>query len=63
MLQKALQINPDGIDPNYFQGSFLYRSGDRSGTLAAPPRADQPLADAGRRRQIRQLIQTINSTH
>lgn len=70
MLQKALQLNPDGIDPNYFQGEFLYRSGDRPGALAAlrkalaaPPRADQPLADAGRRRQIRQLIQTIDSTH
>ena len=70
MLQKALQLNPDGIDPNYFQGNFLYRSGDKPDALAAlhkalaaPPRADQPLADAGRRRQIQQLIQTINSTH
>lgn len=70
MLQKALQLNPDGIDPNYFQGNFLYHSGDKAGALAAlhkaltaPPRVDQPLADAGRRHQIQQLIQTINSTH
>ncbi|HZX70492.1 MAG TPA: hypothetical protein VFE77_06700 [Rhodanobacter sp.] len=70
MLQKALQLNPDGIDPNYFQGYFLYRGGDRPSALAAlnkalaaPPRADQPLADAGRRRQILKLIQTIDSTH
>lgn len=70
MLQKALQLNPDGIDPNYFEGKLLYRSGDSADALvalrkalAAPPRADQPLADAGRRRQIQQLIQTVNSTH
>lgn len=70
MFQKALQLNPDGIDPNYFQGEFLYRSGDKPGALvdlgralAAPPRADQPLADAGRRRQVQALIQTIKSTH
>lgn len=70
MLQKALQINPDGIDPNYFYGDFLYRSGDRPAALAAlkkalaaPPRADQPLADEGRRGQIRKLIRKIDSTH
>ena len=70
MLQKALQLNPYGIDPNYFQGNFLYRSGDKPAALAAlhkalaaPARADQPLADAGRRRQIQKLIQSINSTH
>jgi Tfp pilus assembly protein PilF len=70
MLQKALQLNPDGIDPNYFYGDFLYRSGDKPAAraalekaLAAPPRADQPLADEGRRRQIRKLIQKIDSTH
>lgn len=70
MLNKALQQNPDGIDPNYFEGDFLYHKGDTQGALtalkkalAAPPRADRPLADAGRRRQIRTLIQKINSTH
>lgn len=70
MLQKALQINPHGIDPNYFQGQFLYGSGDPHGALAAlhkalaaPPRADQALADAGRRRQIQRLIQTIDAAH
>ena len=61
LLQKALQIDPDGIDANYFYGDFLNRTGDKAGAmarldkaLAAPPRPDQPLADKGRRAQVQQ---------
>lgn len=70
MLQKALQLNPDGIDPNYFYGDFLYHTGSKAAALvalnkalAAPPRPDRPLADKGRREQVRKLIQTISSNH
>ncbi len=70
LLQQALRLNPDGIDPNYFYGDFLNRNGDRAGALAAldkalaaPPRPDQPVADKGRREQVRKLIQSIQSSH
>ena len=62
-LQKALALNPDGIDPNYFYGDFLYRKGDHAAArralqkaLNAPPRADRPLADQGRRKEIESLL-------
>ena len=63
MLQKALALNPGGIDPNYFLGDFLYRKGNYDGAraalrtaLKAPPRPDRPLADAGRRKEIEALL-------
>ena len=66
MLEAALKINPDGIDPNYFYGDFLYRKGDYAGAkkalehgLKAPARPDRPLADEGRRREIAELLAKI----
>ncbi|HEX6320343.1 MAG TPA: tetratricopeptide repeat protein [Burkholderiales bacterium] len=63
LLQQALAINPQGIDPNYFLGDLLYRKGDYDGArqalgraLEAPPRPDRPLADAGRRKEIEALL-------
>jgi tetratricopeptide (TPR) repeat protein len=63
MLQKALAINPAGMDPNYFMGDYLYRKGDYDGArealskaLKAPPRPDRPLADQGRRKEIEALL-------
>ena len=63
LLVKALEINPDGIDPNYFLGDFLYRKGDYDGArqalgraLKAPPRPDRALADEGRRKEIEALL-------
>ena len=63
LLQKALALNPDGIDPNYFLGDFLYRKGDYAGAraalakaLAAPPRPGRALADEGRRKEIEELL-------
>ena len=63
LLQKALAINPDGIDPNYFLGDFLYRKGDYAGArealqkaLKAPPRPERALADQGRRKEIESLL-------
>jgi Tfp pilus assembly protein PilF len=66
LLRMALQINPNGIDPNYFYGDFLllqnrYNEARQiiQKALAAAPRAGRELADEGRRDEIRRRIQDI----
>jgi tetratricopeptide (TPR) repeat protein len=68
LLDKALAINPSGMDPNFFMGDLLYRKGDYQGArtalvraLKAPPRPERPLADAGRRKEIETLMQDIRA--
>jgi tetratricopeptide (TPR) repeat protein len=63
LLQKALALNPEGIDPNYFLGDFLYRKGEYQAArqvlekaLKAPARPDRALADEGRRKEIEALL-------
>jgi tetratricopeptide (TPR) repeat protein len=63
LLQKAIALNPDGIDSNYFLGDFLYRNGDYEGArralgkaLKAPARPGRALADEGRRKEIESLL-------
>lgn len=63
LLQKALAINPQGIDPNFFYGEFLLENGSASDAvpylekaLQAPARPGRPLADQGRREEVRQLL-------
>jgi len=66
LLKKALLINPEGIDPNYFYGDYL-RSEKRYAeakyymekALQAKPREGRPLADEGRRKEIRQALSGI----
>ena len=65
-LKKALQINPNGIDANYFYGDFLYRKGQYAEALSvlekamhAPDRPNRPLADEGRRKEIQAVIAKI----
>jgi tetratricopeptide (TPR) repeat protein len=65
-LKKGLAINPDGIDPNFFYGDFLFRSGDLAGAerslrkaLAAPARNGRKVADDGRRKEINQILEKI----
>ena len=65
-LQKALRINPDGIDPNFFYGQFLVEQGEAARArpyltraLQAEPRPGRELADAGRRREIERLLEQI----
>ena len=67
-LNKALELNPDGIDPNYFIGELLYEKGEYSRSLqhlqkalAAPPRPDRPVADAGRRAEINTLVAKVRT--
>ena len=66
MLEAALKLNPDGIDPNFFYGDYLYRKGDYANArkalehaLKAPARPDRPLADEGRRREIEELLAKV----
>jgi tetratricopeptide (TPR) repeat protein len=60
LLLKALALNPDGIDPNYFYGDFLleqkrYAEAEKAllKAQAAPSRPQRPLADAGRQEEIK----------
>lgn len=65
-LRAALKINPNGIDPNYFFADYLVDQGDNERArvyleraLAAPPRPDRPVADAGRKSDIQKLLKDI----
>ncbi len=62
-LTRALQTNPNGIDPNFFMGDFLLRQKDYAGAvrylekaLAAPARPGREIADRGRRGEIQALL-------
>jgi tetratricopeptide (TPR) repeat protein len=58
-LEKALQVNPSGIDSNYFYADFLSEQGDYAKAveyykkaLAAPARPGREDADAGRKKEV-----------
>ena len=62
-LKKALAINPDGIDPNYFYGDFMLEEGDYPQAVkylekaaAAAPRPGRELADKGRKAEVEQKL-------
>jgi len=62
-LQKALAVNPNGVDPNFFYGDFLFRQNDYAGAskalqkaLAAPARPGHEVADRGRKAQAQALL-------
>lgn len=62
-LKKALAIDPNGIDANYFDGLFLMKKKSYpeakaalEKALAAPPRPDRALADEGRRKEIKAAL-------
>ena len=68
LLQKALQLNPEGIDPNYFYGDFLrdqgrYQEAARylQKALEAPPRPNRPVADAGRRDEASRALAEVRT--
>ena len=63
LLQKALAINPKGIDTNFFYGEFLVETGKPAEAmpyleraLGAPARPGRDLADAGRREEAKVLL-------
>ena len=60
--RKALAINPQGLDINYFFAEYLVDQGNDAlalehieRALQAAPMADRPLADQGRRQQVLKL--------
>lgn len=62
MLKKALELNPAGIDPNYFYAEFLYEEGEYRNALihldraaSAAPRPGRDMADRGRQAEISAL--------
>lgn len=66
LLQKALTLNPDGIDSNYFWADYLINqkryAEARSALLkaqAASPRPGRELADKGRQQEIRELLNSL----
>ena len=66
-LEKAVQQNPNGIDPNYFYGEFLLEQKEYEAAKAAllkaknaPQRPDRPLADEGRQHEIDALLDKVN---
>lgn len=62
-LEKSLEMNPKGIDSNYFYGDFLYEQG-RYGraveyferAIAAPARPGREDADQGRRKEAKEAL-------
>jgi len=67
LLEQALKINPDGIDPLYFWGDHLFRQGRYAQArqalekaLLAQPRPGREVADTGRRKDIQLLLVDVN---
>lgn len=65
-LEKALQMNPSGIDPNYFYADFLMEQGEYAKAreyfkkaLDAPSRLGREDADQGRRSDVQQSLEKI----
>jgi tetratricopeptide (TPR) repeat protein len=70
MLKKGLELDPDGIDANYFYASFLIdqKRYDEAVTYlqkaaAAPDRPQRPLADRGRRAEIATALTELQKKH
>ncbi|MBK6348795.1 MAG: tetratricopeptide repeat protein [Proteobacteria bacterium] len=68
LLQKALALNPNGIDPNYFYAEYLFEQGrypealpylDKAGKAA--PRPGREVADKGRRGEIAALTAKVKA--
>jgi tetratricopeptide (TPR) repeat protein len=68
LLQKALAINPKGIDPNFFYAEYLMEVKQPEEAIAyleralqAPPRPGRQVADTGRREEARALLDKLKS--
>ena len=63
LLRKALEINPNGIDSNYFYADYLLQQKEFAEAEKyfikaqnAEPRPDRPIADAGRQGEIQAAL-------
>lgn len=68
MLKKALQIDPNGIDANYFYADFLREQGEHKAAaaalekaIAAPPRPGRETADQGRRKEAQAMLTKVRA--
>jgi tetratricopeptide (TPR) repeat protein len=68
--EKALAINANGIDPNYFYADLLADQGEYAKAvdhlkraLAAPSRPGREDADSGRRQEVMHLLETLKQKH
>ena len=68
LLQKALTINPKGIDPNFFYAEYLVETkhADQAipyleKAMQAPARPGRQLADQGRREEAKALLEKITA--
>jgi tetratricopeptide (TPR) repeat protein len=66
LLTKALSLNSDGIDPNFFYAEYLFDEREYDKAMkylakaqAAAPRPDRPLADKGRQKEVELLKQKV----
>ena len=69
LLEKAVSINPDGLDSNYFYADFMIREKEYAKAkaalekaLAAPTRPGREVADQGRRAEIEALMAKIKTS-
>ncbi len=67
-LEKSVQMNPDGLDSNYFYGDFLlgrkeYQKAAEvlEHALAAPTLENRPVADQGRREEVKKRLEEARS--
>ncbi|MCA8928098.1 MAG: tetratricopeptide repeat protein [Alphaproteobacteria bacterium] len=65
--KQAMQINPNGLDANYFYGDFLYHEGEYrlasqvlKHALEAPVDPERPVWDSGRRAEAKALLQKVD---
>jgi len=70
LLEKALEINPDGIDSNYFYADYLLHKKEFAmaekyllKAQEAAPREGRPLADLGRRKEILVALSLAREKH
>lgn len=68
-LQKALAVQPKGMDPNFFYGEYLLEQGNATESityleraLQAAPRPGRAIADAGRREEIKVLLEKARAS-
>ncbi len=69
LFTRALEINPTGMDQNFFYAEFLFDEGDHEKALShlsiaasAPQKPNRPLADKKRREEIHALQNVITKS-
>ncbi|MDE1146960.1 MAG: hypothetical protein PW843_10105 [Azospirillaceae bacterium] len=65
-LERGIALSPDGLESNYFYGEFLSKQGEYEKSarvlahaLEAPVSVEQPVWDAGRRAEARDLLAEV----